>query len=135
MGSFDLTSLIFSIIGGLGLFIYGIHIMSEGMQKIAGDKLRTVLAKFTKNRFTGLLTGAGITSLIQSSSVMTVMVVGFINAGLMTFRNSIAVILGANIGTTITAQLVAFKLTQYALPMVGIGSALYFFGRIKYSKP
>ncbi len=131
MGDFNLTSLIFSIIGGLGLFIYGIHVMSEGMQKIAGDKLRTVIAKFTTNRFTGLLTGAGITSLIQSSSVMTVMVVGFINAGLMTFRNSIAVILGANIGTTVTAQLVAFKLTEYALPLIGIGSALYFFGRTK----
>lgn len=129
MGSFDLTTLIFSIIGGLGLFIYGIHVMSEGMQKIAGDRLRTVLAKFTKNRFTGLLTGAGITSLIQSSSVMTVMVIGFINAGLMTFEGAIPVILGANIGTTVTAQLVAFKLTKYALPLVGIGSALYFFGR------
>jgi len=129
MGDFSLTTLIFSIIGGLGLFIYGIHVMSEGLQKITGDRLRNVLAKFTTNRFTGVLTGAGITSLIQSSSVMSVMVVGFINAGLMSFERAIPVILGANIGTTITAQLVAFKLTKYALPLVGIGSALYFFGR------
>lgn len=124
-----LQELLFGIIGGLGLFLFGIHLMGEGLQKLSRDKIRTILSKFTNNRISGLLVGAGVTSLIQSSSATTVIVVGFINAGLMTLRQSIGIILGANIGTTITAQLIAFKLTSYALLLVGIGSFLYFFGK------
>ncbi len=117
--------------GGLGLFIYGIHAMSSGMQKVAGDRLRSIIAKFTSNRFMGVLVGAGTTSVIQSSSITTVTVVGFINAGLMTLTQGIGVIMGANIGTTITAQLIAFRLTDYALPIVGLGSLLFVLGRSK----
>lgn len=124
-----IQELLFGIIGGLGLFLFGIHLMGEGLQKLSRDKIRTILSRFTNNRLSGVLVGAGVTSLIQSSSATTVIVVGFINAGLMTLRQSIGIILGANIGTTITAQLIAFKLTTYALLLVGLGSFLYFFSR------
>ncbi len=113
--------IIFGILGGLGLFIYGIREMSEGLHKASGEKMRKVLHSLTGGPKRGVLVGAGITSLIQSSSATTVMVVGFVNAGLMTLTQSLGVIFGANIGTTITAQLIAFKLTDYALPIIGIG--------------
>ncbi|MGE5279304.1 MAG: Na/Pi cotransporter family protein [Deltaproteobacteria bacterium] len=117
---------IFSIIGGLGLFIYGIKTMSDGLRKASGDRMRRILSNLTNNPFKGVLAGAGITSLIQSSSVTTVMVVGFVNASLMTLRQALGVIFGANIGTTVTAQLVAFKLTSYALPIIGLGMLIMF---------
>lgn len=126
--------LIFGIFGGLGLFIYGIHLMGDGLQRVAGDKFRNVLKAFTSNPMKGVLVGAGITALIQSSSATTVMVVGFVNAGLMTLTQSLGVIFGANIGTTITAQIIAFKLTDYALPIIGIGMILYIFAKKRFWK-
>lgn len=113
--------IIFGVLGGLGLFIYGIHKMSEGLHKASRQRLRKILHSLTGGPKRGILVGAGITSLIQSSSATTVMVVGFVNAGLMTLTQALGVIFGANIGTTITAQLIAFKLTDYALPIIGIG--------------
>ncbi|MCD6152009.1 MAG: Na/Pi symporter, partial [Deltaproteobacteria bacterium] len=104
-----IQSMIFSFMGGLGLFLYGMKIMSEGLQKAAGDRLRKLLEKLTSNRFIAFLVGMGITAVIQSSSATTVMVVGFVNAGLMNLLQAIGVILGANIGTTVTAQMIAFK--------------------------
>ena len=113
--------LIFGILGGLGLFIYGIWEMSEGLHKASGERMRKILHGLTGSPIKGILVGTGITSIIQSSSATTVMVVGFVNAGLMTLIQAMGVIFGANIGTTITAQLIAFKLTDYALPIIGIG--------------
>jgi len=113
--------IIFGVLGGLGLFIYGIREMSEGLHKASGDKMRKIMHSLTGGPKRGVLVGAGVTSLVQSSSATTVMVVGFVNAGLMTLTQALGVIFGANIGTTITAQLIAFKLTDYALPIIGIG--------------
>ncbi len=113
--------LIFGVLGGLGLFIYGIREMSEGLHKASGEKMRKVLHSLTGGPKRGVLVGAGITTLIQSSSATTVMVVGFVSAGLMNLTQALGVIFGANIGTTITAQLIAFKLTDFALPIIGVG--------------
>ncbi|MGA1794223.1 MAG: Na/Pi cotransporter family protein [bacterium] len=124
-------SLIFGIIGGLGLFIFGIKIMSDGLKKVAGEKMRRILTFLTAHRFKGLILGTIVTSIIQSSSATVVMLIGFVNAGLMTLVQAIPVILGANIGTTITAQLIAFKLTDYALPIVAIGVTLNMFAKKK----
>lgn len=121
--------LIFGLVGGLGLFLFGMKIMSEGLQKIAGDRMRKILSALTNNRIIGTLVGLTVTAIIQSSSATTVMVVGFVNAGLMSLVQSIGVILGANIGTTITAQLIAFKITKYALPAIGLGAGLKLFSR------
>ncbi len=126
--------LVFSVVGGLGLFIYGIHLMGEGLQNAAGDRLRRLLKALTKNTFSGTLLGAGITAIIQSSSATTVMVVGFVNAGLMSLAQAIGVIFGANIGTTITAQIIAFKLTAIALPVIAIGTCLYLFSPKRFWK-
>lgn len=126
--------LVFGIFGGLGLFIYGIHLMGDGLQRVAGDKFRNVLKALTSHPIKGVLVGAGITALIQSSSATTVMVVGFVNAGLMTFVQSLGVIFGANIGTTITAQIIAFKLTDYALPVIGVGMILNIFAKKRFWK-
>jgi len=129
-----MLEILFGIFGGLGLFIFGIFVMGEGLQKIAGDKIKIILGKLTNNRLVGMGVGAGVTSLIQSSSATTVMVVGFVNAGLMTLTQAVGVILGANIGTTITGQLIAFKLTKYALPIIGVGSFIYLFCKKKKTK-
>ena len=120
-----------TLIGSVGLFLYGMKVMSEGLQKVAGDRLRNILAVMTKNRFSGMLTGILITALIQSSSASTVMVVSFVNAGLMTLGQSMAVIMGANVGTTATAWLISlfgFKvdITIFALPLIGLGVPLLF---------
>lgn len=128
------TEIIFGLMGGLGLFIYGVHLMGEGLQKAAGDRMRKILGKLTNKPIIGVLVGAGITALIQSSSATTVMLVGFVNAGLMTLNQAVGVIMGANIGTTITGQLIAFKLTNYALPAIGVGFALNFFVKNKKFK-
>ncbi|MCP3177881.1 Na/Pi cotransporter family protein [Desulfuromonas sp. KJ2020] len=122
-------TLIFGLFGGLGLFLFGMKIMSEGLQKVAGDKMRKILSALTANRFISTLVGLSVTAIIQSSSATTVMVVGFVNAGLMSLYQAIGVVLGANIGTTITAQLIAFKITAYALPAIGAGTALKLFSR------
>ena len=121
--------LIFGLLGGLGLFLFGMKIMSEGLQKVAGDRMRKILAALTTNRLVGTLVGVAVTAVVQSSSATTVMVVGFVNAGLMSLVQSIGVILGANIGTTVTAQLIAFKITKYALPAIGLGTGLKLFAR------
>lgn len=128
--SIDAVLLVGGLIGGLAIFLLGMEQMTEALKLVAGDRLRGLLVKLTKNRFMGLLTGAGITAVIQSSSITTVMAVGFISAGLMTFTQSIGVIVGANIGTTITAQIIAFKVTTYALYAVAIGFAITFFSKI-----
>ena len=113
--------LIFGIVGGLGLFIYGIWQMSEALHKACGERMRRILHNLTGSPIRGVLVGTGATVLIQSSSATTVMVVGFVNAGLMSIVQALGVIFGANIGTTITAQLIAFRLTDYALPFIGLG--------------
>jgi phosphate:Na+ symporter len=123
--------LIFGLIGGLGLFLFGMKIMSEGLQKVAGSRMRKILSALTSNRIVGTLVGIAVTAMIQSSSATTVMVVGFVNAGLMSLVQSIGVILGANIGTTVTAQLIAFKITKYALPAIGIGAGFKLFTKNK----
>lgn len=119
------------LLGSVGLFLYGMKVMSEGLQKAAGDRLRNILSAMTRNRFTGTLTGFAITALIQSSSASTVMVVSFVNAGLMTLAQSMAVIMGANVGTTFTAWVIAlfgFKvnISAFVLPMIGIAVPLLF---------
>ena len=119
------------LIGAVGLFLYGMKVMSEGLQKAAGDRLRNILSAMTRNRFTGTLTGFAITALIQSSSASTVMVVSFVNAGLMTLAQSMAVIFGANVGTTFTAWIIAlfgFKvnISMFVLPMIGLSIPLLF---------
>jgi len=114
-------TLVVGLVGGLALFLFGMDLMTESLKLVVGDKARIVLEKLTSNRFVGLLTGAGITAVIQSSSVTTVLVVGFISAGLMSFVQSIPVILGADIGTTITAQIIAFNITNWALVLIAAG--------------
>lgn len=123
--------MIFGLLGGLGLFLFGMKIMSEGLQKVAGDRMRQILAALTNNRVIGMMVGLAVTTIIQSSSATTVMVVGFVNAGLMSLVQAIGVVLGANIGTTVTAQLIAFKITKFALPAIGIGAGLKLFSRSK----
>jgi len=123
--------LIFGLLGGLGMFLFGMKIMSEGLQKIAGNRMRKILAVLTNNRVIGALVGIAVTAIIQSSSATTVMVVGFVNAGLLTLVQSIGVVLGANVGTTITAQLIAFKITKFALPAIGLGAGLALFSKNK----
>ncbi len=113
--------LIIGMLGGLALFLYGMGKMSDGMKKTAGSKLRDILGILSKNRFMAMTVGAIVTMIIQSSSATTVMLVSFVQAGLMNFTQSLGVILGADIGTTVTAQLIAFKLTDYALLMIAIG--------------
>ncbi len=122
------------LIGSLGLFLYGMKIMSEGLQKFAGDRLRSILTAMTTNRVTGVLTGVLITALIQSSSATTVMVVSFVNAGLLTLAESISVIMGANIGTTVTAWLMSIggfsvDVNAFALPILAVALPLIFSGK------
>jgi len=124
----------FGLVGGLGLSLFGMQIMGEGLQKAAGEKMRRILEALTNSPAKGVAIGTIVTAVIQSSSATTVMVVGFVNAGLMTLRQAVGVIMGANIGTTVTAQLVAFHLVEYALPAIGIGFALSFLGRTRQQK-
>lgn len=126
--------IILPLLGGLALFLYGMRIMGEGLQKVAGDRMRKFLEVVTGFPVIGVLVGAIVTSIIQSSSATTVMVVGFVNAGLMTLRQAISVIMGANIGTTVTAQLIAFKLTDYVMPIIALGFAMYFFSKRRQFK-
>ena len=129
-----ITTTLFGLVGGLGLFLFGIDIMAEGLQKSVGNKMRRVLEILTGIPIMGVIMGALVTAVIQSSSATTVMVVGFVNAGLMTLKQAVSVILGANIGTTVTAQLVAFQLTDYALPAIGIGVILFLFSKHRLTK-
>ncbi len=122
--AFSWAKLLMTLVGGLALFLYGMEKMSEGMKKSAGERMRNILSALTSNRFIAMFVGAFVTMVIQSSSATTVMLVSFVQAQLMTFLQSLGVILGADIGTTVTAQLVAFKLTDYALLMIAVGFAM-----------
>lgn len=121
----------FGLFGGLGLFLYGMQLMADGLQKMAGDRLRRLIEVLTSTPITGMLIGAVVTMLIQSSSATSVMVVGFVNAGLMTLRQAISVIMGAAIGTTVTAFMVSLRLSDLALPAIGIGFLLSMIGKSK----
>ncbi len=114
------------LLGGLSLFLYGMERMSDALKNVAGEKMKDILGMLSNNRFMGMITGAIVTAVIQSSSVTTVMLVGFVTAGLMSLSQTIGVIMGSNIGTTITAQIVAFKVTKYALLLVAIGFGMLF---------
>ncbi len=122
-----MMAIAFSLVGGLGLFLYGMKLMSEGLEKSAGAKMRGILEFFTKNRFVGMLVGILFTAVVQSSSATTVMVVSFVNSGLMTLLQATGVILGANIGTTVTSQLIAFNLSEVAPLFVMIGVIMVMF--------
>lgn len=123
----DLQNILFEFIGGLGIFLLGIKYMGDGLQQSAGDRLRDILDRFTSNPFLGVLAGIIVTVLIQSSSGTTVLTVGLVNAGFMTLRQAIGVIMGANIGTTITAFIIGLDIGEYSLPIMAIGSFLLFF--------
>ena len=118
---------IFLLLGGLGLFLFGMELMSDGLEKAAGARMRGILEFFTKNRFIGMLVGILFTAVVQSSSATTVMVVSFVNSGLMNLYQASGVILGANIGTTVTGQLIAFNLSDVAPLFVMIGVIMYMF--------
>ena len=123
-----------TLLGGLAVFLYGMEQMAEALKKVAGDSMKQILARLTNSRIMGLITGAFVTAIIQSSSVTTVMLVGFVTAGLMSLSQAIGVILGADIGTTVTAQIVAFKVTKYALLLVALGFGLIFMGKKDHIK-
>ena len=129
--SLETFQMIVTLLGGLAVFIYGMNLMSDGLQKAAGDKMRNILGMLTKNPVMGVLAGALVTAVLQSSSATTVMVIGFTSAGLMKLRQAISVIMGANIGTTITAQLIAFNIGDFAWIFVFIGFIMYFFFKKK----
>jgi phosphate:Na+ symporter len=122
------------LFGGLALFLFGMEQMADSLKAVAGERMKGILAKLTANRFMGAATGAFVTAIIQSSSVTTVLVVGFITAGLMSMAQSVGIIMGANIGTTITAQIVAFKVTKAALLMVGVGFSMLFMSKNERTK-
>jgi phosphate:Na+ symporter len=125
-GDPTLLSGAFALFGGLALFLFGMEQMSTALKAVAGRRMKTVLARLTTSRLAGAITGAFVTAVIQSSSVTTVLVVGFISAGLMSLAQSVGIIMGANIGSTFTAQIIAFKVTRFALPIVALGFALQF---------
>ena len=126
--SLHVFTMIIGLFGGLALFLYGMEKMADALKAVAGERLKSVLAKLTTNRVTGALTGAFVTAIIQSSSVTTVLVVGFITAEVMSFSQAVGVIFGTNIGTTITAQIIAFKVTKYALLLISVGFGMLFIG-------
>mgnify|MGYP006278852971 CR=1 FL=1 len=119
--------ILFGVLGGLGLFLFGMNMMGMGLQKVAGEKMKKLIGIFTKNRFIGVIVGTIVTVLIQSSSATTVMVVGFVNAGIMQLTQAVGIIMGANLGTTVTAQLIAFKLTDIAPIVIAIGVGIWLF--------
>ncbi|MBZ4653231.1 MAG: Na/Pi-cotransporter [Peptococcaceae bacterium] len=128
---FNYQEILFLSLGGLAFFLFGIKYMSDGLQSVAGDKMRTFLEKGTKTPLRGVITGTLVTALIQSSSGTTVLTVGLVNAGLLSLRQAIGIIMGANIGTTVTAYLIGFKLGDYALPIAVVGTILLFFSKNK----
>ncbi|HOI80690.1 MAG: Na/Pi cotransporter family protein [Thermovirgaceae bacterium] len=128
------TGLFFNLLGGVGLFLFGIKLMGESLQDLAGDRMRRLISALTSSPVKGVIVGALITALIQSSSATTVMTASFVHAGLMTLKQSVGVIMGAAIGTTITAQLIAFKIKEFALPLIGFGMLFAVFGRSKRQK-
>ena len=130
----EILTIIFGIIGGLALFLYGLYLLSESLQKIAGEKLKLIIERLTNNKLKGVTTGALVTATIQSSSITTVTLIGLINAGLINLEQAISVIIGANIGTTITAQLIVFKIGKYALPIIAIGVSSFLLSKNKKLK-
>ncbi|WP_101844925.1 Na/Pi cotransporter family protein [Halobacillus sp. Marseille-P3879] len=123
--------MIFEFIGGLGIFLFGLKYLADGLQRTAGDRLREILDKFTSNPFMGVLAGLVVTVLVQSSTTTTVLTVGLVNAGFMTFRQAIGVIMGANIGTTVTAFIIGIDVGAYGLPILAVGSFFLFFFKSK----
>ena len=128
------VKVVFGLIGGLALFLFGMNSMSDALQKAAGEKMKKILGFLTRNPVMGALAGALVTAVLQSSSATTVMVIGFVSAGLMSLPQAISVIFGANIGTTMTAQLMAFKISNYIYPIIFIGFMLNFVGKKRKSK-
>lgn len=124
-----IVEVLIQVIGGLGLFLYGMQAMSDGMQRLAGSKLKKIIGAITNNRIMATLVGVGVTGLVQSSSVTTVMVIGFVNAQLMNLTQALGVILGANIGTTITGWILVIKIGKYGLPIAGIAAMVYMFSK------
>ncbi|WP_436372961.1 Na/Pi cotransporter family protein [Cytobacillus sp. BC1816] len=131
MVELNVQQMLFEFLGGLGIFLYGIKFMGDGLQKSAGDRLRDLLDRFTTNPLMGVLAGILVTILIQSSSATTVITVGLVSAGFMTLRQAIGVIMGANIGTTVTAFIIGIDIGEYALPIIALGSILLFFFKNK----
>lgn len=129
MGSEEFLAFVFGLVGGLGIFLLGMKNMSEGMQAIAGNSLRKMIAAVTTNRFLATAVGAAVTCIVQSSSITTVMVVGFVNAGVMQLGQAIGIIMGANIGTTITGWILVLKVGEYGLPLLGAAVFVYLFSR------
>lgn len=120
--------------GGLGIFLFGIKYMGDGLQKAAGDRLREILDRFTTNPLMGVLAGIFVTILLQTSTGTTVLTIGLVSAGFMTLRQAIGVIMGANIGTTVTAFIIGIKITDYALPIIFVGTVLLFFLKSRAAK-
>ena len=118
---------LFSLLGGVGLFLYGMTIMSVGLRNACGEKLKTILEYATKNKLISVMVGIAVTMLIQSSSATDVMVIGFVNSGLLHLSQAIGVIMGANIGTTVTAQITAFNISAYAPVILFVGAVMYLF--------
>lgn len=127
----DFQAMLFAFIGGLGLFLFGLKFMSGALQEVAGDRMRTILEQGTKSPLRGVLTGIAVTGLIQSSSATTVLTVGLVNAQLLTLKQAIGIIMGANIGTTVTVYLIGFNLQEYVLPIIAIGIFTYLFTKNK----
>ena len=125
----SLFLIITGLLGGLGMFLYGMEMMSDGMKMTAGDSMRSILEKLTSNRYIAVFIGAFVTMVIQSSSATTVMLVSFVNSGLLSFTQALGVVLGSNIGSTVTAQIVAFKITDYALLLIAAGSIMSLFAK------
>ena len=125
----NIAGIVIQTLGGLGLFILGMKMMTDGLQATAGQRIRRILEAISSNRFMGFLTGAGVTAIIQSSSATTVMLVGFVSAGIMSFQQAVGVVIGANVGTTVTGQLIAFNMSEAALPAIALGVILKFFSK------
>lgn len=129
MGWDSISEIIFKVVGGLGIFLLGMKYMSEGMQAVAGSRMRKLVSAVTDNRFMACIIGTMITGIVQSSSVTTVMVVGFVNSGFMTLMQAIGVILGANIGTTVTAWIIAMQIGKFGLPILGVAAFFFLFSK------
>lgn len=129
-----MTKVLITTLGGLGLFILGMKMMTDGLQMSAGKRIKSILSAVSSNRVVGFVTGAVVTAMVQSSSATTVMLIGFVTAGLMTLPQAVGMILGANVGTTVTAQLIAFKLTKLALPAIAIGVVMKYFTQQKKTR-
>ncbi|PLX30586.1 MAG: sodium-dependent phosphate transporter, partial [Clostridiales bacterium] len=121
--------IIIGLIGGLGLFLYGMNVMGTGLEKTAGDRMKRIIEILTNNKFMAVLVGAFVTAIVQSSSATTVMVVGFVNAGIMSLTQAVGIIMGANIGTTVTAQIVSIDLSYIAPLAIGIGVIIWIFAK------